>query len=110
MNHAAKVLEALAMYLWVSEIFLDTKFLTYFPIQEVVNLFSDIRLAFGESDEYSFVLHKGTTLYGKSSQFLCCSIITLEVCCTDSDKLWRCAVRHAVKLFWSVPQGGAAPS
>ena len=34
--------------------------------QEVVKLFSDIRLAFGESDEYSFVLHKGTTLYGES--------------------------------------------
>ena len=36
-------------------------------IQEVMNLFSDIRLAFGESDEYSFVLHKGTTLYGMLS-------------------------------------------
>ena len=33
-------------------------------LQEVMKLFSDIRMAFGESDEYSFVLHKNTTLYG----------------------------------------------
>ncbi len=26
--------------------------------------FSDVRLAFGVSDEYSFVLHKDTVLYG----------------------------------------------
>ncbi|KAL0035230.1 hypothetical protein WJX79_007502 [Trebouxia sp. C0005] len=35
--------------------------------KEVFKLFSDIKLAFGESDEYSFVLHKGTTLYGRRS-------------------------------------------
>ena len=26
--------------------------------------YPDIRLAYGESDEYSFVFHKGTELYG----------------------------------------------
>ena len=26
----------------------------------------DIRIAFGESDEFSFVFHKGTKLYGAS--------------------------------------------
>ena len=27
--------------------------------------FPDIRIAFGESDEYSFVFHKDTKVYGK---------------------------------------------
>ena len=34
-------------------------------VQEVLTLFSDIKLAYGESDEYSFVLRKETTLYGE---------------------------------------------
>lgn len=46
--------------------------------QEVIKLFSDIRIAFGESDEYSFVLHKSSTLYGQS--FIC----TLATCILDS--------------------------
>jgi tRNA(His) guanylyltransferase len=33
-------------------------------MQGVMREFPDIILAFGESDEYSFVLHKDTTLYG----------------------------------------------
>lgn len=41
--------------------------------QEVLKLFSDVRLAYGESDEYSFVLHKNTTLYGTLAS------ITLQV-------------------------------
>ncbi|KAL3133354.1 hypothetical protein ABBQ38_007227 [Trebouxia sp. C0009 RCD-2024] len=44
--------------------------------KEVMNLFSDIRLAFGESDEYSFVLHKGTTLYGRRSAKLISVIVS----------------------------------
>lgn len=32
--------------------------------QAVLRDFSDVRLAFGMSDEYSFALHKDTTLYG----------------------------------------------
>lgn len=39
--------------------------LTSLKFQEVVKLFSDVRIAYGESDEYSFVLHKNTTLYGQ---------------------------------------------
>ena len=33
-------------------------------LQEVMGEYSDIRLAYGESDEYSFVFHKATELYG----------------------------------------------
>ena len=33
-------------------------------MQGVMRDFPDITIAFGESDEYSFVLHKDTTLYG----------------------------------------------
>lgn len=29
-----------------------------------MHTFADIRIAYGESDEYSFVLHKHTTLFG----------------------------------------------
>ena len=32
--------------------------------QEVMGEYPDIRLAYGESDEYSFVFHKSTELYG----------------------------------------------
>ena len=34
-------------------------------MQAVMNDFPDIRIAFGESDEYSFVFHKTTKLYGR---------------------------------------------
>lgn len=64
MNHAAKV--AQAVYHRLSESFHTRTLNGTLTMQEVINLFSDIRLAFGESDEYSFVLHKGTTLYGMS--------------------------------------------
>ena len=30
-------------------------------------MFGDVRIAFGESDEYSFVVRKDSTLYGVSS-------------------------------------------
>jgi len=33
-------------------------------VQEVLREFGDIVLAYGESDEYSFVFKKNTTLYG----------------------------------------------
>ncbi|KAL0055109.1 hypothetical protein WJX82_007102 [Trebouxia sp. C0006] len=44
--------------------------------KEVFKLFSDVKLAFGESDEYSFVLHKGTTLYGRRSAKLISVIVS----------------------------------
>jgi tRNA(His) 5'-end guanylyltransferase len=31
----------------------------------VLREFADVRLGYGESDEYSFVLHPGTALYGE---------------------------------------------
>jgi hypothetical protein len=34
-------------------------------LQLVMREFPEARLAYGESDEYSFVLHKDTNLYGK---------------------------------------------
>lgn len=35
-----------------------------FCLQEVLQVFGDVRIAYGESDEYSFVFRKDTTLYG----------------------------------------------
>ena len=35
--------------------------------QEVMREFPDIRLAFGESEEYSFIFHKSSRLYGTSA-------------------------------------------
>ena len=35
--------------------------------QEVFKYFEDIRLAYGQSDEYSFVIKKSSILYGGSS-------------------------------------------
>jgi tRNA(His) guanylyltransferase len=35
-----------------------------------MNEFPDIRIAFGESDEFSFVFHKWTTLYGRRASKL----------------------------------------
>lgn len=32
--------------------------------KEVLNEFGDVRIAFGESDEYSFVFYKHTKIYG----------------------------------------------
>jgi hypothetical protein len=48
-------------------------------VQEVMTTFPDIRLGYGESDEYSFVLHKGTRLYGEQQashhvQTRCCCL------------------------------------
>ena len=36
--------------------------------QEVLKQFGDIRIAYGQSDEYSFVFNKSCDLYGMSSQ------------------------------------------
>ena len=35
-------------------------------LQQVLKEFGDIRMAFGESDEMSFVLNKASTLYGEA--------------------------------------------
>jgi len=40
--------------------------------------FPDIRIAFGESDEYSFVLHKDTQVYGKRYVYDMGAITTLR--------------------------------
>ncbi len=34
------------------------------PSQAVLSEFPDIRIAFGQSDEYSFVFHKDTSIHG----------------------------------------------
>ena len=36
----------------------------FVAVQAVMEEFSDIRIAFGESDEYSFVFNKKTNVYG----------------------------------------------
>jgi tRNA(His) 5'-end guanylyltransferase len=35
------------------------------PLQNVLVEFPDIRIAYGESDEYSFVFHRKAELYGR---------------------------------------------
>lgn len=47
-------------------------------LQCVMHGYPEIKLAYGESDEYSFVLHKDTNLYGK--QTLNCSAEPGESC------------------------------
>lgn len=39
--------------------------------QEVMREFRDIVLAYGESDEYSFVFQRSTALYGDPATFQC---------------------------------------
>lgn len=45
--------------------------------KEVMNQFPDVRLAYGESDEYSFVICKSTEMYGRRSS----KIVSLLVSC-----------------------------
>jgi tRNA(His) 5'-end guanylyltransferase len=40
-------------------------FRTAAAMQAVLVDYPDVRMAFGQSDEYSFVLHKNTTIYGE---------------------------------------------
>lgn len=47
-----------------------------FAVQCVMREFPEARMAYGESDEYSFVLHKDTQLYGKWLAAAC-------ACCTN---------------------------
>ena len=52
--------------------------------QEVLNTFGDVRLGFGQSDEYSFVIHKSSSLYGETclqvQAFAACNAIWLKSC------------------------------
>jgi len=49
--------------------------------KEVLNEFPDVRIAFGESDEYSFVLHKSAKLYGRRSS----KIVSILVSCFSAN-------------------------
>lgn len=46
-------------------------------MQSVLRQFPDIRIAFGESDEYSFVFHKDTRLYGASI------VLRMDICAME---------------------------
>jgi len=48
--------------------------------------YPDVRMAFGQSDEYSFVLHKNTTIYGRRSS----KLVSLITSCFTSNytRLW----------------------
>jgi tRNA(His) 5'-end guanylyltransferase len=39
--------------------------IAFFYLQLVMREFPEARMAYGESDEYSFILHKDTQLYGE---------------------------------------------
>lgn len=43
--------------------------------QCVLRMFPDVRLAYGESDEYSFVLHKDSSLYGARRARACVHVL-----------------------------------
>jgi tRNA(His) guanylyltransferase len=45
--------------------------------EAVMSEFGDIRIAFGESDEYSFVFHKNTTLYKRRGFKLVSVVVSL---------------------------------
>lgn len=55
-------------------------------VQQVMKEFPDVVLSFGESDEYSFVLHKRTALYGRRSS----KLVSLLVSCFTASyvRLW----------------------
>ena len=42
------------------------KLLNHAAPQEILKTFGEVRLAFGQSDEYSFVIHKNSDLYGRA--------------------------------------------
>ncbi|KAK9820495.1 hypothetical protein WJX72_010876 [[Myrmecia] bisecta] len=54
--------------------------------KEVMREFGDIRIAYGESDEYSFIFHKSTHMYGRRSS----KLVALTVSCFTGNyvRLW----------------------
>jgi hypothetical protein len=46
-------------------------FLLACTLQSVMREFPEARMAYGESDEYSFILHKDTNLYGEQYTLDC---------------------------------------
>ncbi|GIM11702.1 hypothetical protein Vretimale_15132, partial [Volvox reticuliferus] len=52
---------------------------------EVMNEFPDIRLAYGESDEYSFVLGRNTDMYGRRAS----KLVSLLVSCFTANYVAR---------------------
>ena len=63
-------------------------------LQTVMRSLSDVRIAFGQSDEYSFVLHKSTQLYGEHL------VIRVISCFTHSAPL------HTASLAFKQEGGG----
>ncbi|GIL64565.1 hypothetical protein Vafri_18462 [Volvox africanus] len=53
--------------------------------REVMNEFTDIRLAYGESDEYSFVLGRNTDMYGRRAA----KLVSLLVSCFTANYVAR---------------------
>lgn len=87
MNHAAQVLyqEALTPLQSLRE---RVIWLICVP-QDVIKLMSDIRVAFGESDEYSFILHKNTTLYGQHAAHFMPKYVTSQKCYMPQQQCFR---------------------
>lgn len=65
--------------------------------QAVLRVFPDIAIAFGESDEYSFVFKKSTTLYGKFQHSL------------GSNQLFCLMLRSCVKILLGIPFANCQP-
>lgn len=62
--------------------------------KEVLNEFGDVRIAFGESDEYSFVFYKHTKIYGRRSS----KLVSLVTSCFTGNY-----VKHWSKFFPETP-------
>ena len=65
---------------------------------KVLQAFPEIRIAYGQSDEYSFVLHKSCQLYGRRASKLCSLLCSLFATANGqstyrSSHCWR---RHAL--------------
>ena len=75
-------------------------------IQEVLKTFGEVRLAFGQSDEYSFVIHKNSDLYGRALRgFLTThtnynSVVPLKVLISALQKFF--SGEGAVDMFYAL--------
>eukprot|EP00877_Chromochloris_zofingiensis_P006558 jgi/Chrzof1/2155/Cz11g04100.t1 len=73
--------------------------------KEVMKEFPDIRLGYGESDEYSFILHKSSDLYGRR----CSKLVSVITSCFTGNyvRLWPQFLPETPLLYTPVFDGRA---
>ncbi|MEW5300981.1 MAG: hypothetical protein WDW36_003867 [Sanguina aurantia] len=72
---------------------------------EVMREFPDVRIAFGESDEYSFVFHPGTEIYGRRSS----KLVSLVTSCFTANyvRKWATFLPHTAMRITPMFDGRA---